>query len=193
MTFYNNLALAAFLGLALSAPSAWSVEATPAPALDSGEANAFALQTAAGGAILGGSLFGIVEMMRASDAKDSFIPARPLYGLAIGGAAGGAASGLGLALFVDKQPTWWGAATGSLLGLAAGAGGALWLNQLERRTPPDETAYTVVSLTLPVISAMLSSLTYQGIRMLTTPQPSPTPTPLQTPWPTPSPPVRLFL
>lgn len=174
--------------------AAWGADPSPSPPpLSSVEANAFSLELAAGTALVGAGLAGLLEMGRASSAKDAFVPARPLFGLALGGALGGAASGVGIALAVDRQPSWWAAAAAGLVGLAAGTGGTLWLDRLGRDPSPDETVYALVSLTLPVVTALLGSLTYQGVRMLTTPQPTPTPVPLQTPWPTPSPPVRLFL
>jgi hypothetical protein len=194
MQRHPKAAITLICGLTIASTAAWGAEPTPAPPpLGSGEANAFALQVAGASALMGAGLFGIGEAMRAKDAKDQFFPARLFQGFATGGAVGGAASGLGLALFVDRQPSWLGAAAASVIGLAAGTGGILWLDQLGKGTPPDETVYALVSLTLPVVTAMLSSLTYQGIRMLTTPQPSPTPIPLQTPWPSPTPPVRLYL
>jgi hypothetical protein len=182
------------LSLTIGSPSAWSAEPRIGSFdLPSSEANAFALQTAVGAALIGAGAFGLAEAMRSSQDKNAFVPAIPLYGWAVGGAVGGAASGLGLALFVDPQPTWWGAAAASMVGLTAGTGGALWLNHVAAGNPPNELAYSLIGLTLPVVTALLSSLTYQGIRLLTMPQPAPTPTPLQTPWPSPTPPVRLFL
>jgi hypothetical protein len=192
------------LGLLIGPTSAWSAESSPAPPpLPSVQANAFSLQLAAGTALLGAGLFGLAEATRMAQAKDTFVGARPLFGWAVGGAAGGAASGLGLALAADPQPSWWGAAAAGIVGLAAGTGGALWLNQLAagnlwtERHPqspePNEFLYSLVGLTLPVVTTLLSSVTYQGVRLLTTPQPVPTPTPLQTPWPAPTPPVRQYL
>ncbi|MBC7545506.1 MAG: hypothetical protein H7338_22485 [Candidatus Sericytochromatia bacterium] len=194
MSPFRSLTTSLTLVLATSSTLAWAAD-RPTPPLAPVQANAFALELALGGSLLGVVSVGIGEASRVAGSKppQDYDLSHPVAGWGIGGAAVGAGTGLGLALFIDPQPSWIGAAGATLISLAIGTAGFLLMSRVSPPTNPNELAFGAVALTMPFVTSLAGSLTYQGLRWLTTPLPAPTPVPLQTPWPSSSPPVRLFL
>lgn len=151
-----------------------------------------ALEAALAGASVG---LGVMTALEVTGNKANFQLEKPVVGWAAGGSVAAVCSGTIIALAGDRRPSWPAAALATLTSASVAVLGLWWMNRIaaEPRPTPNETAYAVVGGLVPFVTALVGSLTYQGVRALAVPAPSPTPRALPTPWPSPTPPVRIWL